>query len=422
MSWLKASLATAAAQIVRMIGGLIVIKIIAVYLGPEGFGRLGHFMSLIAILTVLAGGGILNGIVKYVAEYKNCPNKLYPFLSNALAYSLIFSWCIFVGIAVSAKYISLLLFGSDEFAHLIIFLGVLQFLYGMVTYCNGTINGLRETKTFAKIIIIGTLIGVPSAYVLVASYGFAGAVIALAIINACMLLPALIEFKRLGFFKHIKCTLNKRDAISLSKFSVMQIFSLITLPLAEIYIRNLIIHDAGWQEAGLWQSLMRLSSVYVGFFTTFLAAYYLPTLSGMLNKQEVVKYVGRYVFVTGGVFIIIGAMVYVFREFVFSVVFTKEFVIPSEYVGFQLIGDLFKIMAYVIGFLLVAKAKGRLYIFAELIQTALYLGVTTWLVKMGEISKVFPAYALSNFMYFLICLFGLWWFQRVSTERNSSHI
>lgn len=422
MSWLKASIATATAQIVRMLGGLIVIKIIAVYLGPEGFGRLGHFMSLIAILSVLAGGGILNGIVKHVAEYKNTPSKLYPFLSNALAYSLIFSLCIFIVIAVLAKSISLILFGSDEFYRLIIILGVLQFLYAMVTYCNGTINGLRETRIFAKIIIIGTLIGVPSAYVLVVTYGFTGAVIGLAIINASMLLPAAIEFMRLGYSKKIRCALNLQDVASLSKFSVMQLFSLATLPVAEIYIRGMIVHDAGWQEAGLWQSLMRLSAVYVGFFTTFLAAYYLPTLSGMVKKKEVVGYVIRYVIASGSVFIIIGTLVYVCRDFVLSVIFTKEFVIPSEYVRFQLIGDLFKIMAYVIGFLLVAKAKAKLYIYAEILQTAIYLGVTTWLVKVGEISKVFPAYALSNLMYFSFCVLGLWWFQRLPTKHKLSQI
>lgn len=420
MSWWKASIATAIAQAIRMIGGLIVIKVIAIYLGPEGFGRLGHFMSLIAILAVLAGGGVLNGIVKYVAEYKNLPEKLHPFLSNALAYSLIFSTLLFIGILFSAKQISLILFNNAEFTELIVFLGVIQFLYGMVTFCNGTINGLRETTKFAKIIIIGTLIGLPTSYCLIVAYGFNGAVIGLAAINACLLLPAVLELYKLGLFKEIKFSLNKQDTIKLSKFSVMQMFSLATLPLAEMYIRSLIIHDAGWHEAGLWQSLMRLSSVYVGFFTTFLAAYYMPTLSGIFDKNQIFKYVAKYVVAIGGVFILIAVVVYIFREFVFTLIFSKEFIIPAEYVRFQLIGDLFKIMSYVIGFLIVAKAKTKLYIMGELAQTALYLGVATWLIKAGDVSKVFPAYAISNFMYFSICLLGLLWFRSTFAQNKST--
>ncbi|MGZ8944485.1 MAG: O-antigen translocase [Methylococcaceae bacterium] len=419
MNWWKASVATAVAQAFRMIGGLIVIKIIAIYLGPEGFGQLGHFMSLIAILGVLAGGGVLNGIVKYVSEYKNLPEKLHPFLSNALAYSLIFSTMLVIGIFFSAKQLSLILFKNAEFTQLIMFLGVIQFLYGMVTFCNGTINGLRETAKFAKIIIVGTMIGLPASYYLIVTYGFSGAVIGLAITNACLLLPATHELYKLEFFKNIKISFNKKDTIKLSKFSVMQMFSLATLPLAEMYIRSLIIHDAGWHEAGLWQSIMRLSSVYVGFFTTFLAAYYMPTLSGIFDKNQIFKYVAKYVVAIGGIFLVIAVMVYIFRGFVFSVIFSKEFIIPSEYVRYQLIGDLFKIMSYVIGFLIVAKAKTKLYIMGELAQTALYLGVATWLIKAGGVSKVFPAYAISNFMYFSICLFGLLWFRSTFVKNKS---
>lgn len=418
MSWWKASVATAVAQAFRMLGGLIIIKIIAIYLGPEGFGRLGHFMSMIAILGVLAGGGILNGIVKYVAEYKGAPDRLHPFLSNALAYTLIFSTLLFIAITLSAKQLSLILFGGDEFTQLIIFLGLIQYFYGLVSFCNGTINGLRETTKFAKIIIFGTLIGLPTSYFLIITYGFSGAVLGLAAVNACLLLPAMYELQKLEFFKKIKFSINKQDTIRLSKFSAMQMFSLATLPLAEMYIRSLIIHNAGWHEAGLWQGLMRLSSVYVGFFTTFLAAYYMPTLSEILDKNQIFKYVAKYVVTIGSIFILIAVMVYTFREFVFSVIFSKEFIIPAEYVRYQLTGDLFKIMSYVIGFLIVAKAKTKLYIMAELAQTAFYLGVATWLIKVGGVSKVFPAYAISNFMYFCICLFGLLWFKNTISQNK----
>ena len=401
-----------------MLGGLIIIKIIAIYLGPEGFGRLGHFMSMIAILGVLAGGGILNGIVKYVAEYKGAPDRLHPFLSNALAYTLIFSTLLFIAITLSAKQLSLILFGGDEFTQLIIFLGLIQYFYGLVSFCNGTINGLRETTKFAKIIIFGTLIGLPTSYFLIIAYGFSGAVLGLAAVNACLLLPAMYELRKLEFCKKIKFSINKQDTIRLSKFSAMQMFSLATLPLAEMYIRSLIIHNAGWHEAGLWQGLMRLSSVYVGFFTTFLAAYYMPTLSEILDKNQIFKYVAKYVVTIGSIFILIAVMVYTFREFVFSVIFSKEFIIPAEYVRYQLTGDLFKIMSYVIGFLIVAKAKTKLYIMAELAQTAFYLGVATWLIKVGGVSKVFPAYAISNFMYFCICLFGLLWFKNTISQNK----
>lgn len=412
MDWWKASTASVIAQAVRMLSGLVIIKLIAVSLGPEGFGRLGHFMSLIAILSVLAGGGIMNGIVKYVSEYKKNENKLYPFLSNTLAYSLIFSLLVFFIILLFSKRISVLLFNEEKSANLIVFLSLIQFTYGLLSFCNGTINGLKETTKFAKIIILGTLIGLPISYYFIHYYGFGGAVIGLAVVNTSLLFPAMYEIYKLGFFKKINIKFNWPDTKKISKFSLMQIFSLATLPLAEIYIRSLILHDAGLHEAGLWQSLMRLSSVYVGFFTTFLAAYYLPTLSSMLDKDEIFDYVIKYIVAIGGIFIFIAIVVYNLRTFVFSVIFSKEFIIPSKYVLFQLMGDFFKIMSYVIGFFVVAKAKTVLYILAELAQSSLYLGVAVILIKFNDVLEVFPAYAISNFLYFLICVVGLLLYKR----------
>lgn len=419
MSWLRASLSIAIAHGVRLVGGLIVIKMIAIYLGPDGFGRLGHFMSLIAILGVLAGGGILNGMVKYVSEYKQQPEKLDLFLSNALVYSTIFSSLLFAVLLISAKQISLILFKSVEYSKLIMVLGGIQFLYAMVNFCNGTINGLRETFKFSKILVIGTVIGLPINFYAVSYYGFNGAVIGLAAVNACLLLPALFELSKLEVYKKIKFSFNRQDTFKLSKYSLMQVISLATLPIAEIYVRNLIVDNAGWHETGLWQSLMRLSSVYVGFFTTFLAAYYMPMLSGIFDKDEMVKYVIRYVLGIGMAFAVIAAMLYIFREFVFIVVFSKSFIIPAEYLRFQLLGDLFKIMSYVIAFLIVAKGKASLYVICELVQTGLYLGIAIWFVKVSDVSKVFSAYAVSNFLYFSICLIGLLWFG-MALEKNKS--
>jgi len=419
LSWLRASLSIAIAHGVRLVGGLIVIKMIAIYLGPEGFGRLGHFMSLIAILSVLAGGGILNGMVKYVSEYKQQPEKLNLFLSNALAYSTIFSSLLFVVLLISAKPISLILFKSVEYSGLIVVLGGIQLLYAMVNFCNGTINGLRETFKFSKILVVGTVIGLPINFYAISYYGFNGAVIGLAAVNACLLLPALFELSKLEVYKKIKFSFNRSDTFKLSKFSLMQMISLATLPLAEMYVRNLIIDNAGWHETGLWQSLMRLSSVYVGFFTTFLAAYYMPTLSSIFDKDQMVKYVTRYVLGIGVAFAMIAVMLYVFREFVFTVIFSKEFIIPAEYLRFQLLGDLFKIMSYVIAFLIVAKAKARLYVMGELVQTGLYLGIATWFIKTGDVSKVFSAYAVSNFLYFSVCVLALLWFKRTFSENKS---
>ena len=414
MNWLKASTSTAIAQAARMLSGLIVIKMIAVSLGTEGFGRLGHFMSLISVLSVLAGGGILNGIVKYVAEYKSSPSRLHAFLSCAGAYSLLFSVLVCLVLSLFARQISLLLFDTDQYGSLIVFLAFIQFAYGVVSFCNGIINGLTETVKFAKISIVGTALGLPISCFCILQYGFVGAVVGLAVINACLLIPSLIAVMRLDLLQKIKLRFNRLDFKNIARFSSMQMVSLATLPLAEIFVRSLIAQYFGWQETGLWQSLMRLSAVYIGFFTMFLAAYYMPVLSSITDRRKSFNHVVKYLLGVGGAFIVIAVLVYVMRYYVFLIIFSKEFVIPANYVLYQLIGDFFKILSYVIGFLIVAKAKSTLYILGEFVQTGLYLGLAIIAIRSGQVENVFVIYAFSNFLYFLVCLTGLTVYGRLS--------
>ena len=412
MSWIKASIATSLAQLIRLAGGLILIKLVASNLGPDGFGHLGHFMSFIAILGVLAGGGILNGMVKYVAEYKFNRERLISFLSNALAYALFFSTIIFFIMAYFAKAISLLFFNTIEFSGLIIFLASIQYIYALVNLCNGLLNGLRETLKFSKVIVVGTIFGLPFCCYFVIFYGFSGAVIALALVNASLLIPAFVIIFRMNFFHSIKFSFNKKDSMSLFKFTMMQMVSLATLPIVEIYIRGFIAQEAGWHSAGLWQSMVRLSAVNLVFFSSFLSVYFVPTLSGMTDNDKSYAYVCKYILGIGSFFILVAGFIYIFRSFVFSMIFSPDFIIPSRWLAFQLLGDFFKIMAYVIGFYLLAKARLRLYVTAELIQSSLYLTITFAFAKFGDFSSVFPAYAVTYFIYFLICILAFYLLKR----------
>ena len=86
---LQSAALTVASQTSKIAVGFILIKLIAVYLGAGGMGLLGNFMSLVAMLSLMAGGGISNGVIKYVAEYKKQPRRLAEFIGSAKLYSLL---------------------------------------------------------------------------------------------------------------------------------------------------------------------------------------------------------------------------------------------------------------------------------------------------------------------------------------------
>lgn len=57
MSGLYSAMWTGFAHLTKILAGFIVLKLVAVYLGAEGLGSLGQLMSLITILSLIAGEG-----------------------------------------------------------------------------------------------------------------------------------------------------------------------------------------------------------------------------------------------------------------------------------------------------------------------------------------------------------------------------
>lgn len=63
MNVVRSSAYTGVATLAKLLAALVVVKLVAVYAGPQGVGRLGQFLNLMSVLAVLAGGGISAGIV-----------------------------------------------------------------------------------------------------------------------------------------------------------------------------------------------------------------------------------------------------------------------------------------------------------------------------------------------------------------------
>nr|WKF58540.1 Lipid III flippase [Paraburkholderia busanensis] len=416
--WFKASIASAIAQLMRMACGLAVLKIVVMQLGVEGVGKLGHFMNLLSILFVFAGGGINIGIAKYVAQYEHSPSQLGRFLSAAWTYSILASAALAVIFVAGAHEASNLLFGDSQYQGLIVFVGLAQFAFAYINFVTGVVNGLRQTQAFSRILTIGSLIGITPCYLLVSHFRLTGAVIALVVVQAAMLIPAARELRRLVKTRP-QFVFHRSEVSQLGQFSLMQLFSVATMPLVEIYIRTELARLSGWEGAGTWQGVQRLSYASLSLFTSFLAVYYMPTLSALVDARKVVNYVLK---TLGGILLVFGCSavaIYFLRGWVFTILLSKDFFIAPELLRYQLIGDFFRIGAYVVGFLAVAKAATKIYVACEIVQSVLYAGLFIAVSRVQGGNGVFFAYAISNFAYFLICFAGLLIYAKARLERSS---
>lgn len=405
------------AQISKIILGLFLIKVIALYLGPEGLGRLGHLISLVAFLAIISGGGIQDGIVKYVSEYKQKPVYLIRFINTSASYSLIISLFLLVIFSVFSREMALFLFSDKSLYWTVIAVGFFQVLMAFNKLVSSVANGFKDTKVFAISQVFGNLLAIPLIWWLVYAYGLVGGIFAIFISFLVTFFPLLYFYKKSFAWRFRKLRVGRRKSYDkLYGFSLMALVSAVTFPLVETYIRQMMISTSGYDQAGVWQAAIKISSVYIGFFGLFLAYYFVPSVSPIKCVETIKNLVVKYMIVIGGLFGVGALFFYAGRSFFIPLLLSDEFLILSDVIHFQLVGDLFKVIAFVIGFVFVAKAFIWVYVVIEILQGVLLITFTSLLYGQNpDIKSVFEAYALTNFI-FLVIVSSLFYFYTKSPK------
>jgi polysaccharide transporter, PST family len=406
MNFLKTSILSAISTIIKLASGLIINKVIAITIGPAGIALIGQFQNFVGIITTIGKGAINSGVTKYVAEYHETDeNKLNDVISASLIITTISSLTVGVVIFCGSIYFSMWILKTTEHSLVFKLLGVLLIFISFNTLLMSIINGLKKIKLFISINISSSLLSLVITSLLTIKYGVSGALIATVIIQAIILLVTLpIALKKLDFKFHFNRNVNKIHYQKLFSFSLMAIVSVISVSGTQILIRNLLIDNFSIEEAGYWQSVWMISSMYLMVLTTAFSTYYLPKLSELKGHYELRKEILSGYKIIIPFVLITTFLIYLLRDFIILVLFAPEFSEMRTLFLFQMIGDFFKMTSWTLAFLMIAKAMTRTFIFTEIIFAMSFYGLTVWLTHMNGLIGVTIAYAVNYFVYLIVMI------------------
>lgn len=403
------SIFTGSATIVKLFTAFFTAKIIAIHLGPEGLGLLGQLSSFISIALVLSTGAITNGVVKYLAEYKNDLIKQKKVIKTAVNITLFFSTLISILVILFSSFWSNILFKTNakEYNSIIIIFGFTLFFYASFSLFTAILNGLKEFKKYNFIGIWSSLIGLLFSIILVIYANIYGALLAAVSYQSIVFIIIIFYKSKIDLIKWqtLKNSIvDKTDYIKLSKFSLMAIVSSATVPVSQIIIRNYILKEIDAETVGYYEGINRLSNLYLTIITTTLSIYYLPKLSEITNPKKLKREIfNGYKLILPATFIIL-ILVFIFKKLVINIVFSNSFEDMESYFLPQLIGDFFKIASWLLAFQMIAKAMTKTYIISELFFSTLLVILTISLINLyGGIGSVY-AYAINYFLYFILML------------------
>ena len=395
----------AVATFVRMLAGLISVKVVAVIIGPAGVALLGQLKNFETILIGLANGGINNGITKYVSEYKDDEEVTKLYISNALRITLICTAIIAIILIFSSYYLSKLIFLTPEYFYVFIVFGFTIILYSLNTLLVSIINGYKQFKKYVVINICGTLFGLVYSVILVYLWGLPGALINAVTYQSIVFFVTLWLCRDLPWMKtdYFTKKLNKEVIKKYFNYSLMTLTTLALVPVSRMFLRGYVISEISATEAGIWEGMNNVSTMYLNVLVSSLSIYYLPRMAELVTPKELhseLFHCYKYVI---PILIVLGLALYILRDFIIWFLFTPEFEPMRNLFSWQLVGDFFKMCSWLLAYIMVAKAKTSAYITTEVVFTLLYLALAFVLLKINGIVGLVQGY-LTNYVLYMITM------------------
>lgn len=406
MTLIRTSVLTAISTIIKIISAFIINKVVSLYVGPSGLAIIGQLQNFLEMIITLSNGAINNGVVKYTAQYQTMEEKQKLF-STSIIISLICSFIVSVLLFGFSSYLSEVILKDIQYYSVFIILGITIFLFALNTLLMSILNGQKEIKKFIVINIISSIFSLFFTSFLIIELKLIGALYALVTNQSIIFFVTVCFIVKSNWFKleYFIKGIDKQNLINLSKYSFMAITSSLTVPISHLIVRNYIGENLSWNDAGYWQGIWYISTMYLLLVTTSLSVYYLPKLSEINDNKELKKEILNGYTIIMPIVIIFASIIFLLKEYVIIIAFDDKFMPMVELFAWQLIGDVIKIASWLLAYLMIAKAMTKIFIYTEIGFSILFVFLCFNFIDIFGLIGITYAFSLNYFVYLCFMIF-----------------
>lgn len=407
MNLLNTSILNGIAVFIKTVTMLLLNKILAIYVGPSGYALIGQFQNFVQVVTGIGGSFINSGIVKYTAEYHEDEQLQRRLWATSSKLIILFTLLISVILICCSFNLSQSIFKHSDYWSVFIWLAIFLVFFNLNGFLLAVINGKKEIVKLVSANIGGTLITLLVTCILVVSYGLYGALVALAINQSVAFFLTWFIVRRSPWYRPEMFwgKIERPLAKKLSAFALMAVVSVVVGNITQFILRSYVVKTYGWDFAGYWDGMNRLSLGYLLFASTIIGVYYLPKLSELKKYIEIKKEVRKGYLVILPIAALSAAMVYVFKELVVEILFTVQFKPMLELLFWQLVGDVLRIGSWIVTYMMLSQAMTRLFISLETFFLVSIIPLTMLLSDIYGFKGIALAFAINNLFYWIVCAY-----------------
>lgn len=385
---------------IRLASSFFLNKIVAIYFGPAGLAQLAHLQNLLTFFTIIPNDGINRALIKYLAGKPSDSTEFFRYLKIGFYFTLLVYLFVALVIILGRNYF--LAYLPWNVPWLVGFL-IAAFLIVLQAFFNAVL--LARQKHF--LLVIGNVIAAIGVILYLVA---AKSVVPLPVflIGYLLTLGAMVIYTLPVSLRGIALPLLMRTPVlansakQIGTFILMSVSVLLFSKGLEYYIRSYLFEHYSVYDTGLWQGVVRISDSYTAIYTAVLAFAFYPKVAALMPDKAALK-----VFVRGALIIVIPvtflglAGVYILRDQIFTLLLSHRFLAAQSFIPYQLSGDFFKLLSWLLANILVAQANFRVIFIIEAISAAAYLGFFYYFTRQFGITGTSMAHC-ANYLTFLI--------------------
>lgn len=398
--FVKVSSWTSLATAIKIGSGFLTVKVLAVYAGPEGMAVFGQLVNASTVFMTLATGAINTGVTKYIAEFSSNKEKQDAVIATAIKITFICSIVIGVILIVTSESFGKFLFNSSSYSDILRIFGLTIGLYAFNNLFISIINGYKAYKEYVLISVASSILVMVTTILLVYYLGTYGALLAYVTVQSAVIVVTLMVMRTMKLrVRLFRLSVDLPIARLLFLYSLATLTSAIVVPVSQIVTRHIITELISVESAGIWEGINRISAGYLMIITTSIQVYYLPRLSEIEGKHNLISEIKKTCSIVLPPLLVVTTVIFFIKDFIITTLFTKDFSSMSELFFAQLLGDFLKIASWLIAYAMFAKAMVKQFIITEIIFNFLYVILVYFFISSFGFEAISWAYCTTYLVY-----------------------
>lgn len=381
-------------------------KVLAIVIGATGIAMIGQLQNFTTIITQISNGGFNQGLTKYIAENRDNKNEVKEFVGTAFRISFLLTSVTALFIILLSGFLSSRIFDTLEYNSILIIFAFTLFFYNLNSLILSIINGFQEYRKYFKINITTTVVGFVLTIGLVLLLKEYGALLAIVLSQSIVSIFAYFYIKKDYWLKAFSFKIFKKPKMFLLlKYSAITLLGTVIWPLVSIVIRTYVINNISAKEAGLWQAARYIDHYIVNIAAGSFSVYLLPKLASVTDSQSLKKELRSIYKVIIPISLACFILVFIFRDFVIILLYSKEFLKASQYLILQMIGSFFWLCKSPLMNFMLAKGMIKTFIANEMIFAVFVIILSIILIPWFEIQGIQFTYTLQSLLYLIVSIF-----------------